>query len=184
MKNQFLSLTLCAFFGLGAAIAAQAPQDQPAAQQDPQANGQHNERRPADPNRQLQFLTKKLNLSSDQQSRLLPRIAPPADKLRRAQPSAQQREVAARRRSEGVGRGLCGHRSAPCDKRSSTPPVSLKWSGSMRKAIRSRTKPACFELIGRFGRRMGSAPGCPRGIFDEGFAGHSPLAYDSRPLLR
>src|ERR1700733_10401161 len=72
MKNQFLSLTLCAFFGLGAAIAAQAPQDQPAAQQDPQANGQHNERRPADPNRQLQFLTKKLNLSSDQQSRLLP----------------------------------------------------------------------------------------------------------------
>jgi periplasmic protein CpxP/Spy len=68
MKKQFLSLTLCAFFGLGAALAAQAPQDQPAAQPAPQANGQ----RPVDPNRQLQVLTKKLNLSADQQSQLLP----------------------------------------------------------------------------------------------------------------
>jgi protein CpxP len=65
MKKQFLSLTLCAFFGLGAAIAAQAPQDQP-------ANSQQHERRRADPNQRLQFLTKKLNLSADQQSRLLP----------------------------------------------------------------------------------------------------------------
>jgi len=66
MKNTIFSLALCAFFGLSAAMAA--PQDQSAAPQATQAEGRHR----ADPSRQVQFLTKKLNLTPDQQAKLLP----------------------------------------------------------------------------------------------------------------
>ncbi len=61
------AITLCAIFGLGTALAAPVAQDQSA----PQANAQH-ERRHADPNQQVQFMTKKLNLTTDQQNQLLP----------------------------------------------------------------------------------------------------------------
>ncbi len=67
MKKQILTIALGAFFGLGAAIAAPL-QDQPAA---PPQNSQHAWRQ-ADPNQQVQRLAKRLNLTADQQSELLP----------------------------------------------------------------------------------------------------------------
>jgi protein CpxP len=72
MKSQFLSFALCSLVGLGAAVAAQVPQDQPTAQSGAQAGGQHDGHRSMDPNRRIQFLTKKLNLSADQQNQILP----------------------------------------------------------------------------------------------------------------
>jgi periplasmic protein CpxP/Spy len=67
MKNRVLCLALSSFLGLGAALAAQAPQDQPAA-----PTTQQNGRRAVDPNRQIQMLAKKLNLTADQQNQILP----------------------------------------------------------------------------------------------------------------
>lgn len=67
MKKQLLQITLCAAFGFSAAFAAPVAQDQPA----PQATERHQHRQ-ADPNQQIQFMTKKLNLTTEQQSALLP----------------------------------------------------------------------------------------------------------------
>lgn len=66
MKKQICTLTLSALFGLGAAMAAPVAQDQPA--QGAQNAGRHQ----PDPNRQIQRLTKKLNLTADQQNQILP----------------------------------------------------------------------------------------------------------------
>lgn len=72
MKNQMLSLVLGSFMGLAAVaapVAAQVPQDQPAA---PATQQPQHERHQVDPNRQVQMLTKKLNLTADQQNQILP----------------------------------------------------------------------------------------------------------------
>lgn len=66
MKRRMCSLALSTLLGLGVAIAAPLAQDQPA--QGSQNAGRH----PMDPNRQLSRLTKKLNLSADQQNQILP----------------------------------------------------------------------------------------------------------------
>jgi periplasmic protein CpxP/Spy len=69
MKKQLLSVALSTLFGMGVAIAAPQTQDQPA------ASGQTAEtphRHQADPNHQLKMLTKRLNLTADQQNQLLP----------------------------------------------------------------------------------------------------------------
>ena len=70
MKKQICSLAISTLFGIGVAIAApqtQDPQAPPASSAD---NG--HPRHQADPNRQLQMLTKRLNLTSDQQNKILP----------------------------------------------------------------------------------------------------------------
>ncbi len=69
MKKQISTLTLSTLFGLGIAMAAPQAQDQPAQGSQPAA------RHEADPNRQLQRMTKRLNLSGDQQSQILPILA-------------------------------------------------------------------------------------------------------------
>lgn len=76
MKKQIFSLALSTLFGLGVAMAA--PQaTQPAQSQDqstaPQnGNGRWAGRHEADPAKQVQHLTKKLNLTADQQNQILP----------------------------------------------------------------------------------------------------------------
>jgi periplasmic protein CpxP/Spy len=72
MKNRVLCLALSSFLGLGAALAAQAPQDQSAAPQAQAPTAQQNGHRAVDPNRQIQMLAKKLNLTADQQNQILP----------------------------------------------------------------------------------------------------------------
>lgn len=67
MRKQFLTLALASFFGMGAAFAAPLPQDQAAPPQQAQREGRH-----ADPAQQLKHLTKRLNLTADQQNQLLP----------------------------------------------------------------------------------------------------------------
>jgi len=75
MRKQICSLALSTVFGLGIAMAA--PQaTAPAQSQDPSAapqqNGQWAGRHQADPNKEVQHLTKKLNLTADQQNQILP----------------------------------------------------------------------------------------------------------------
>lgn len=68
MKKQIMTLALTTFFGLGTigvAVAQQQEQTAPAPVQ-----GQ--EHRPVDPQQQLRMLTKRLNLSADQQNQILP----------------------------------------------------------------------------------------------------------------
>lgn len=65
MKKQICSLALCTLFGLSVAVAA--PQDQQAAPANPPAA--HHQ---IDPNRQVQMLSKRLNLTADQQNQILP----------------------------------------------------------------------------------------------------------------
>ncbi|MBV8068447.1 MAG: hypothetical protein JO270_00980 [Acidobacteriaceae bacterium] len=67
MKNQILTITLGSLLAMGAAFAAPQPQDQSAAPQNSQEMRRH-----ADPSEQLKHLTKRLNLTADQQSQLLP----------------------------------------------------------------------------------------------------------------
>jgi periplasmic protein CpxP/Spy len=68
MQNKLITLALTTFLGLGTVGAAvAAPQDQQAP-----APPQAEHHRPADPNRQVKMLTKKLNLTADQQNQLLP----------------------------------------------------------------------------------------------------------------
>jgi Spy/CpxP family protein refolding chaperone len=67
VKKQLCILSISAFLGAGAALAA--PQDQNSAP--PPEAGQH-ARRPMDPGRRVKMLSKKLNLTSDQQNQLLP----------------------------------------------------------------------------------------------------------------
>ncbi len=69
MKKRFLSLALSTAFGMGVAFAAPQTQDQPAEPQSSQAPHGH---RRMDPNRQVQMLTKRLNLTTDQQNQVLP----------------------------------------------------------------------------------------------------------------
>jgi periplasmic protein CpxP/Spy len=73
MRKQMFSLALSSLFALGVAIAApqnSAPaQDQPAPQQKGEWAGRHGA---ADPNKEVQHLTKKLNLTADQQNQILP----------------------------------------------------------------------------------------------------------------
>jgi len=66
MKKQLCLLTVSALVAIGAAIGA--PQDQPAAPAAP-ANGQAPHRR-MDPDRQVKILTKKLDLTADQQTQI------------------------------------------------------------------------------------------------------------------
>ena len=63
MKKQFGLFALCVIFGAGLASAAPLPQETPAV-----APTNHR----ADPNQQLRRLTKRLNLTSEQQNQLLP----------------------------------------------------------------------------------------------------------------
>jgi len=63
MKKQFGLFALCVIFGAGLALAAPLPQETPAV-----APAGHR----ADPSQQLRRLTKKLNLTSEQQDQLLP----------------------------------------------------------------------------------------------------------------
>ena len=74
MKKQILTLALGTLFGLGAAVAAPfnpgAPQQQQEQAPAPQ-DGQHAGHR-ADPNQQVRRLSKRLNLTADQQNQLLP----------------------------------------------------------------------------------------------------------------
>jgi hypothetical protein len=74
MKKQICSFAFCAIFGVGAVIAAPVAQDQATGaggDKNGQAAVRHHHRR-ADPNRQLQSLTKRLNLTDDQQKQILP----------------------------------------------------------------------------------------------------------------
>lgn len=68
MKKQICSLALSALFGLGVAIAAPQAQDQSA----PPPTAGPTGHRQADPNRQLQMLSKRLSLSPAQQNQILP----------------------------------------------------------------------------------------------------------------
>jgi periplasmic protein CpxP/Spy len=67
MKKQFATLALSSFFGL--ALLA-APQENSAPT--PQNDNAHAAHHQSDPARQLQALTKKLNLTADQQNQILP----------------------------------------------------------------------------------------------------------------
>jgi periplasmic protein CpxP/Spy len=66
MRREWLTLCIAAALGVGAAVAA--PQDQSPAPEPPANQGQ----RHMDPARQLKMLTKRLNLTDDQQKQLLP----------------------------------------------------------------------------------------------------------------
>lgn len=66
MKKQVFALALSTLFGLGVAMAAPQAPDQPAQQE------QSVRRHEPDPNRQVRMLTKKLNLTADQQNQILP----------------------------------------------------------------------------------------------------------------
>ena len=77
MKKHYLSFAMSALLSCGAALALPAAQDAAAAPQN-HAEGEH---RHMDPERQLQFLTKKLNLSSEQQTQLRPILAERAQQV-------------------------------------------------------------------------------------------------------
>ncbi len=70
MKKQICSLTLSTLFGLGVALAAPQAQNQPA-QNEPAQNESAGPHQP-DPDRQIRMLTKRLNLTADQQNQILP----------------------------------------------------------------------------------------------------------------
>lgn len=70
MKKQIVSFALSAVFGLGVALAAPQSQDQ-AVQPESNTQATHEHHR-MDPNRQVQRLTKRLNLTADQQKQILP----------------------------------------------------------------------------------------------------------------
>ena len=63
MKKQFVSVALCVALGAGMALAAPLPQETPTST----ANSHR-----FDPSKQLKRLTKRLNLTPDQQNQLLP----------------------------------------------------------------------------------------------------------------
>lgn len=75
MRKQIFSLALSTIFGLGVAMAAPQntattpqSQDQSTAPQNGRWAGRHE----ADPNKEVQRMTKKLNLTADQQNQILP----------------------------------------------------------------------------------------------------------------
>lgn len=69
MKKQIFTFAVSAILGTGLALAAPQTQDQPAAPETNQANHGH---RQMDPQRQVKMLTKRLNLTTDQQNQILP----------------------------------------------------------------------------------------------------------------
>lgn len=82
MKKQICSLAFCAIFGVGAIIAAPVAQHRAAGAAGNQ-NGQTAVRHHrADPNRRLHFLTKKLNLTGDQQKQILPLLTQQQEQMR------------------------------------------------------------------------------------------------------
>ncbi|HEX7361369.1 MAG TPA: hypothetical protein VF283_12835 [Bryobacteraceae bacterium] len=83
MKKQICSLAFCAIFGVGAAIAVPVAQDQAtgtAGDQNGQTAVRHHRR--ANPDRQLHFLTKRLNLTGDQQKQILPLLKQQQQQMR------------------------------------------------------------------------------------------------------
>lgn len=78
MKKQLFTFAASAILGAGLALAAPQTQDQPAAPQaqDQQAAPENSHaghaRRQMDPQRQVKMLTKRLNLTADQQNQILP----------------------------------------------------------------------------------------------------------------
>ncbi len=69
MRKQLCIVSISALLGVGAAMAA--PQDQGQNSAPAPESGQHARHAP-DPARQVKMLTKKLNLTQDQQTKLLP----------------------------------------------------------------------------------------------------------------
>lgn len=67
MRKSICSLAFCALFGLGVLSAAPQTQDQSNTSQNSRA-----ERHRPDPQRQVQTLSKKLNLTEDQKNQILP----------------------------------------------------------------------------------------------------------------
>ena len=65
LRNKFLSLAISAVLGIGVAIAPLAAQDAA------QGNETHQRRQP-DPKKQVERLSKRLNLTDDQKTQLLP----------------------------------------------------------------------------------------------------------------
>ena len=65
LRNKFLSLAISAVLGIGVAVAPLAAQDAA------QGNETHQRRQP-DPKKQVERLSKRLNLSDDQKTQLLP----------------------------------------------------------------------------------------------------------------
>lgn len=83
MKKQICSLAFCAMFGVGAVIAAPVAQDQAtgaAGDQNGQAVVRHHRR--TNPNRRLHLLTKRLNLTGDQQKQILPLLKQQQQQMR------------------------------------------------------------------------------------------------------
>jgi Spy/CpxP family protein refolding chaperone len=68
MKKQIFSVALSTFFGLGVLVAAPRTQDQPNTEQHKESNHRHE----ADPQRQVNTLSKRLNLTEDQKNQILP----------------------------------------------------------------------------------------------------------------
>jgi Spy/CpxP family protein refolding chaperone len=68
MKKQIFSAALSTFFGLGILAAAPQAQDQSNAEQHKESA----HRREADPQRQVNMLGKRLNLTGDQKNQILP----------------------------------------------------------------------------------------------------------------
>jgi periplasmic protein CpxP/Spy len=68
MKKQIFSAALSTFFGLGVLAAAPYAQDQSNTEQ----HRESAHRREADPQRQVNMLTKRLNLTDEQKNRILP----------------------------------------------------------------------------------------------------------------
>ncbi|MGI8961459.1 MAG: hypothetical protein ACR2IV_17200 [Bryobacteraceae bacterium] len=68
MRKQILSAVLSTFFGLGVLAAAPQTQDQSNTEQHKQSSHRHQ----ADPQQQVNRLGKRLNLTDDQKSQLLP----------------------------------------------------------------------------------------------------------------
>jgi len=79
MKRQIVSLALSTIFGMGVALAAPQTQDQPAEPQSSQAVPEHHR---MDPDRQIQMLTKRLNLTDDQQKQILPILTDQQQQMR------------------------------------------------------------------------------------------------------
>jgi periplasmic protein CpxP/Spy len=68
MKKQIFSAALSTFFGLGILAAAPHAQDQSSTEQ----HRESAHRREADPQRQVNMLTKRLNLTGEQKNQILP----------------------------------------------------------------------------------------------------------------
>jgi periplasmic protein CpxP/Spy len=77
MSKKILSLTASALLSIGAAMAMPVPQNeaQPAPSETPQQDSGHGRHRQMDPEKRLAFLTKKLNLTADQQNQIRPILA-------------------------------------------------------------------------------------------------------------